>query len=51
MVKVSNKISNELSAVAVDLSMSLSPQKLLRGIMESPAYGTFVCLSVCYHDN
>ena len=28
--------------------MLLSPRKLSRGIMESPAY---VCLSVCYHDN
>ena len=30
----------------------LSPRKLSRGIMESPAYVClFVCLFVCYHDN
>jgi len=31
---------------------SLSPRKLSRGIMESPAYVCLsVCLFVCYHDN
>ena len=33
-------------------TFSLSPRKLSRRIMESPAYVCLsVCLSVCYHDN